>query len=73
MSHLKGALAEEGKLYAVKCIAINEYIICASSPQTVKIQVKLQKHNTHTKKIVANNGLPSQRLQKILGIYFFYK
>lgn len=72
MSHLKGALAEGSKLYAVKCIAINEYIICASSPQTVKTQVKLQKH-THTHKIVANNGLPSQRLQKILGLYFFYK
>lgn len=49
MSHLKGTLAEGGKLYAVKCITINEYIICASSPQTVKIQVKLQKH-THTQK-----------------------
>lgn len=44
MSHLEGALTEGSKLYALECIPINEYIICVSSPQRVKVQVELQKH-----------------------------
>lgn len=44
MSHLKGELAEGIKIYIIKHSAINEYIICSSSPQIVNIQVKLQKH-----------------------------
>jgi len=50
MSHLKEALAEGRKLYAVKCIAINEYIICASSPQMEKY--KKNSRNTHKKKLI---------------------